>query len=131
MIMKKLIALFVLLAAVAVEAQSASVTLAWNASTGWPATNGVLSYRVYASTNGSRMFVSPLTTNLTCTLYGLSNNITYGFSATAVATNGLESEQSGVVYYTSAVPTAPTGLRGSVIVTTVTTVTNIIQFTSP
>lgn len=72
-------------------ASAQSVKLAWDAS---PSTN-VFNYSVYWGP-GSRFYTNSINfgTNLTCTITNLVPYTTYWFAATAMDTNGVESDFS-------------------------------------
>jgi hypothetical protein len=90
---------------------TSSVSLAWNPS---PDTRyGVLNYNLYyghASATYTNSF--SVGTNLTGSVSNLVRGSTYFFAVTAYATNGLESDFSNEISYTSPTPpTPPTVLK--------------------
>ena len=108
--MKRVITIFVLMAACVVSAQltpsnpPANVVLAWDASP----SGEVTGYRVYWGA-ASRCYTNVLaTTNLIATVTNLQRGVTYYFAVTAFTATGLESEFSNEVSYTApARPVAP------------------------
>lgn len=116
--MKKLVTVLGLLAIIIITAFAidrtptppASVTLAWDKSTG---TNIIATYRVYygvASATYTNTVVAG--TNLTATVTNLARGVTYWFAATAMDTSGLESDYSNEVSTrTKTQPGAPSVLN--------------------
>lgn len=94
--MKYLLALLLLspLAIAAPSPNVASITLAWNYD--FVASPGVTNFIIYSGTSSSNYTssVSANGTNLTLVINGLNRGSTYYFAATAVNTNGLESDYS-------------------------------------
>lgn len=90
-----------------------SVTLAWDPS----ADGRVSGYKVYWGA-GSRTYTNSVTTagltNTQAVVAGLARGVTYFFAATCFTTNGLESDFSlEVSYTTSVLPGPPYGVRVS------------------
>jgi hypothetical protein len=83
----------------------ATVTLTWNASTS-DSTNNPLTYAVWWGVS-SGVFTSSISagTNLSCTVTGLVNGVTYYFAATAATSNGVTSAYSNQA--TNAIPAIP------------------------
>lgn len=83
-----------------------SATLAWDPSV----SPEVVNYYVYYGIN-SRTYTNKVSSNgaLTCRVSNLVNGVTYYFAATAIATNGLESDFSNEIYGT--IPQIPSTNR--------------------
>jgi len=97
--MKTILALLLSL----LTAQAASVTLTWDANT----ETNLAGYRIYTGT-ASRIYGVPVTTtNTTITLTNLASGTNYFFAATAVLVEGLESEYSDELSYTTPAKPAP------------------------
>ena len=110
--MKRVITIFVLMAACVVSARltpsnpPVNVVLAWDASP----SGEVTGYRVYWGA-ASRCYTNVLaTTNLIATVTNLQRGVTYYFAVTAFTATGLESEFSNEVSYTA--PARPVAHRG-------------------
>ena len=88
----------------------ASVTLAWDASSG---TNVIVNYKVYyGPASGNYTNVVSAGTNLTVTVTGLARGVQYFFVATAIDNNALESDYSTEVStVTKSQPAAPPNNR--------------------
>ncbi len=86
---------------------ASSVTLAWDPS---PATNDVITnYNIYYGVaSATYTNVAAAGTNLTVSISNLVQGATYYFAATAVDTNGLESDYSTELAYTNVTVTPPT-----------------------
>lgn len=84
----------------------ANVTLAWDASP----SSGVVGYRLYYGAAGTRQYtnVITVTSSTTLTLSNLVRGATYRFAATAVTSEGLESDFSNeLAYQPSLKPSSP------------------------
>jgi len=85
------------------ETQTVSVTLAWD-----PSPDVVAGYRIYTGTNSRDYHVSQSAgTNLTLTVSNLVVGHAYYFAATAIGTNGLESDFSNEVSMNATRPRPP------------------------
>lgn len=102
----KHIALFISFVVLAVQTVYAvgSVTLAWDPSP----SGGIAAYRIYYGV-ASRTYTNTLSfgTALTGSVSNLVDGKTYYFAATAVSTNGLESDFSTEVSYSVPLPVPP------------------------
>jgi len=99
--MKKLLSAFLLLVCTAC---ASTFTLQWDSSP----SAGVAKYKLYASTNLSNWFSFTNTTALTVVVTNLSP-AKYWLYATAVSTNGIESDPSNVI--AADIPSSPATLR--------------------
>lgn|SRR5256885_8257825 len=98
----KTLSLIALLFASVFASAAQSVPLAWTA----PAGTG-LTYRVYASTNGTTWFVSTNTASTTATVTNLATG-TWQLYVTAIDSNKLESLPSNIITTPVPVPVTPT-----------------------
>ena len=115
--MKRFLLPFAVLLSVAILSHAAAVKLAWDPSPS--AETNSLSYILYTgnASNVWNVATNSVGTNLTCTVKNLALGQTYWFGATAVDTNGLESDFSNLVKWTvPSRPGAPPNLKITVTV---------------
>jgi hypothetical protein len=95
---KSSIIILVLFAALSLQCQGASVSLAWDAPT---FTNNVVKYKIYSGFASQSYYtnVTVLAPITTITINNLETNKVYYFAATAVSDEGLESEFSNEVFW--------------------------------
>lgn len=124
--MKPIITFILALVATVAIANPGEISLKWNASV----TPGITNYVLYAHTNAMTETNFTFTiradtgTNLTATVYDVAPGQWY-FNATAMDTNGVESQLSNVVQYE--IPAPPASLR-TIILQYSASVTNFSDF---